>query len=435
MTTGGKIFRWAVRLGVLALALCLVLGGPIPSVLARGLPGLSPLVALTSSIAQRRWVVGLTWLAPPLAVLALGFWKGRFFCRWVCPAGTVYSIPARWSLRKPLLRVRLNAFVFWTMVFGSLAGVPLLASLDPLSTFNRLTPWLTGTATVVSLIPGLLLPLFLLLGVLQPKIWCTHLCPLGYLFELCHSTRRQGLKEPFRRARRQILAGLAVGLPTAALTRTFLLSRSGRQGLPILPPGAKDPEAFAAACTRCYACLNVCPMKIIRVASPADRAVGQWFQPEIAFFDSEDNPDLGYCEEPCNNCSRVCAAGALTPLTFQEKRRRQIGIAEVIRSACLAWEKGEHCMICQEHCSYFAVEMKPCEKGVPAPVVIEDVCRGCGTCQSKCPGVAGRKGIIVRGVKEQKAARDDPGGKGAATGAATRPAASGPATQPAKHLP
>ena len=76
--------QWAVRLLLLAAALGLAAGGPVPVLLVRVVPGLSPLVTAMSSIAQRRWYLGLYWFAPPLAVLLLAVWKGRLFCRWIC---------------------------------------------------------------------------------------------------------------------------------------------------------------------------------------------------------------------------------------------------------------------------------------------------------------------------------------------------------------
>lgn len=405
MTAGRKAIQWAVRVVLLLAALVLAMGSPVPDVLVRVFPGLSPLVAGTSSIAQRRWYLGLYWLGPPLVVLLLALWKGRLFCRWICPAGTLYSIGSRVSLRKRLLKVRLNGYLFWTTLSAAVVGVPLLAFLDPLSTFNRATPLLRGTYTAASLVPGVILPLVLLLGVVQPMIWCTHLCPLGYLFELCHSARRSPGKA-FSRSRRQIVTGLLVGAPLAAVARGVLLSKDTYGRRPVLPPGAEDLETFAANCTRCYACVDVCPTKVIRVGAHADRALLQLFQPEIEYFDSEDQPDCGYCAEPCNLCTQVCPAGALTPLTLEEKNRRQIGVAKIIRTACLAWEDGEACAVCQEVCPYLAIDLEDSEAGVPCPVVNEDACRGCGACYSKCPAIRAGKAIEIVGVERQGPAID-----------------------------
>lgn len=395
-----KVVQWAVRLVFLSLALGLAMGGPVPAVLVRAFPGLSPLVALTSTIAQRRWYLGLYWFAPPLVVLLLALWKGRLFCRWVCPVGTVYTAGSKLTLKKRLLRVRLNGYLFWAIVGASMVAAPLLLFLDPLATFNRLTPLLTGTYTVASLVPGVLLPLFLLLGFVQPMIWCASLCPLGYFLEFCRSVRREP-KQTFVNSRRQILTGLLLGLTAGAATRLLLLSKKAYGQIPILPPGAGDLEKFAAACTRCYACVDVCPDKLIRIKPPLDRAIGQWFQPELHYVDVESAIECGSCPEYCNLCTEVCPAGALTPMTLEDKQRLQIGVAKVVREACLAWQDEEDCSVCQEVCPYQAINLEM-EGGRARPVVNPDVCRGCGACYSHCPAIRAGKAIVITGVRRQR---------------------------------
>ena len=396
-----------VRLTLLAAAVLLAMGGPLPYLLVRVFPGLSPLVAVACGLARRQWYWELFWGIPPALVMMLGFWKGRFFCRWICPAGTLYAIPSRWSRGRKLLKFRLNGYIFWIIMLASLVGEPLVLLFDPLSTFNRLTPVLTGTYTIASLVPGLLVPLMLLLCVFQPMIWCTHLCPLGYLFELSHSLSKAGARKTFDRTRRQITAGICIGVPAAILARKFLPARRPGSPAPVLPPGAGDLQSFAATCTLCYACVNVCPGKVISAGSLFEQTPGELFQPRVKYFQSDDRPDEGFCVESCNQCSQVCPSGALMPLTLRQKRQRKMGTAEIIRSACLAWTDGEYCMVCQEHCPYFAIELDLGETGVPRPVVNADICRGCGLCEHVCPAIRAGKAIIVRGVREQSHIDDD----------------------------
>lgn len=398
--------RWAIRLALLLAAGAMAIGGPLPAAAGRVVPALSPLAAAAFTIAQRRWFLGLYWLLPPAAVLLLGFWKGRLFCRWICPLGTLYALPSRLSLRKSLLRVRLGAAIFWTIVFSSLVGAPLAIWLDPLATFSRLTPLASGTYTLASLVPGLVVPAMLVLGAVQPMIWCTHLCPLGYCFELAYSLRRRGPRAVFSSTRRSILAGAIIGLPLAGLARRFLFTPAAASALPVLPPGAKDVETFAAVCVRCYACVNACPTRIIQVPAPAGRAIGHWFAPEVQYFDGPSWPGHGYCPESCTKCSQVCPTGALTPLMLKAKRQRRIGTARVIRDACLAWTDGEHCMVCQEHCAYRAIESDEDEKLIPRPVVMEETCRGCGFCHSVCPAVRAGKAIVIDGLPAQIISND-----------------------------
>ncbi len=387
---------------MLIVAVLLAIGGPLGGALSRTIPSLSPLIFLSSVLAQRRWFAGVVWPLAPLVLLGMAFWKGRWFCRWLCPAGTLYSLPTVVGAKKTIFKWRLGAVIFWIIVFGAAAGAPLLGFLDPLSTFHRLSPLWTGAYSAASIVFGLLLPVMLIASAIQPMIWCVHFCPLGYGFDLCRSLCRVSAKTTFSRSRRGILAGLVIGLPAAVIARKFLFVAGHNASLPILPPGAKDPETFAAACTRCYACLNVCPTRILRVSFPAGRAIGQAFQPEVKYFSSREQPNHGFCAEYCNQCSRVCPSGALSPLSFDQKYRRQIGTAEVLRPACLAWTDGESCMVCQEHCPYVAIETDTSAEGIPRPVVQEDLCRGCGVCQNKCPAERAGKAIVVGGVKRQR---------------------------------
>jgi len=149
-------------------------------------------------------------------------------------------------------------------------------------------------------------------------------------------------------------------------------------------------------CTRCYACVNVCPTGVLRVGWPrSGRALLGWFQPEL-------DAEAGACEEFCQACTRVCPTGAIRSLSEAEKRGRQIGVAQVRREACLAWTDGETCMVCQEFCPYHAIETDASAEGIPRPVVNPEQCRGCGYCQKECPSVRLGKAIHVHGLSEQR---------------------------------
>ena len=390
-----KVLRWAVRLLFLAAAIGLALNGPLPAWAARIVPSLSPLAVLSASIAQRRACFLCLWGLFPLLCLLVALWKGRLFCRWVCPLGTLYALPTRLSLRKSVLRHRVSGCVFWTILFASLVGAPALLFLDPLSSFQRLGTLASGTYTGASLVLTVVAPVFLLAGFVQPALWCTHICPLGYFLETVRVRRWRGAgREQVNQVRRDVIVGLLVGLPLGALARRIHWPGSRHKPLPVLPPGARDPESFAAACSRCYGCVNACPTKVIRVRSTPGRSLAQAFQPEL-------DPMHGACDEFCNLCSQVCPTGALQPLTLDEKRNRRIGIARINESACLAWTDHQWCWVCGEVCPYHAIIAITTPKGLPLPVVQADRCRGCGACQLHCPAIRMGKAIIVAGVPEQ----------------------------------
>jgi len=372
-----KAVRWTVRLLLLAAALFFAIGGPLPVWMERIVPALSPLALIAESIAQRSWYAGLFWGLPPLAVLALAVWKGRFFCWWLCPLGTIYALPQKLSLKKKILPVRFNALIFWIVISASALGLPALLFLDPLSTFSRIGVWSAW-------VPGLLIPIFLLLSFFQPQVWCTHLCPLGYCFDLVNV---KNTKKVFNRDRRQFIAGLGIGIPAA-----LILPRLGKSPAKpsILPPGAT--EAFADTCTRCYACVSACPAKIIRVKAGGN--LNELFMPELFF-------DKGVCNEFCIRCTEVCPTGAIRKLTEKTKRSTQIGTARVQKGKCLAWADNEYCMVCDEFCPYQAIETQM--KGdIACPIVIPEKCRGCGGCEHNCPAVRKGKAIFVRPVHPQQ---------------------------------
>jgi ferredoxin-type protein NapF len=374
-----KTARWIVRLLLLAAALFFIIGGPLPIWMERAVPALSPLALIAESIAQRTWYLGLFWLIPPLAVLLLAMFKGRFFCQWICPLGTLYSLPQKISLKKRILPFRLNAFVFWTVLSSSAVGIPLLLFLDPLSTVSRLGAWHSAAAWI----PGLLIPLFLVLSLFQPQVWCTHLCPLGYSFDLLNL---KNTRKFFRRDRRQFLAGCGIGAGAAAILPMIGKSEEKKS---ILPPGANDQ--FAETCTRCYACVSACPTGIIKVKKGG--SLTELAMPELVF-------DEGTCEESCNRCSQVCPTGAIRTLTHEQKHVTQIGVAKVKKGRCLAWADHEYCMVCDEYCPYNAIE-EHMIGDVPCPVVNPDKCRGCGACENACPAFRAGKAIFVHALDPQ----------------------------------
>lgn len=409
-----KTARWGIRLTLLVIAAALALGGVGPVLLSRAVPSVSPLAVFATAVAHRGWFLALFWGIGPVFMLLLAVWKGRWFCRWVCPVGTLVSVTSRASLKKYGWKWRLNAVLFWIVIFSCLVGLPLLLWFDPLATFQRVGPWIQGLYYTAALVPGLLLPALLILCVIQPMVWCTHICPLGYGLELMQRLRKDKPHTTFLRTRRHLLIGLAVGIPAGLLGRWHIRKASAAGKNPILPPGANDPEHFAGTCIRCYACVSACPMRIIQPAGPSDRRLHQWFQPEVKYLPTVGG-DMGYCLETCTNCSNVCPTGAIRSLTLRQKRQRKIGTAEVIRTACLAWADNEYCMVCQEHCPYGAIETAGGREGlgggrgagsVSRPVIRPDLCRGCGQCYQTCPAVKQGKAIRMLGVTEQSEIHD-----------------------------
>ncbi len=397
-----NILQWSVRLIILAAAIFFALPGPLPIWIAKLFPAMSPFAALNAAITDRGWRLGLLWLIPSLILILLAAWKGRLFCKWVCPLGTFYAIPAKLTCNQRLLTMRFHGYLFWIIIAASILAAPVILFLDPLATTNRIVNTAVQTHELktheqvypwIMWILGLIVPLFLMIGFIQPKIWCTHLCPLGYCFDLAFRLRHN-TPRTFNRSRREILAGLAIGLPMGLILKRFGLPRTHADALPILPPGAQRQDIFSAVCSRCYQCISVCPTNVLRIASPAKHKIGQFFQPEL-------DTNSSYCDEFCNQCSQVCHTGAILPLSPEKKKYRKIGTAVVDRTLCIAWEYNGYCMVCQEYCPYKAIETRFNDHGIPCPEVKPDVCRGCGACQKGCPSGTIPKAITVTALLNQ----------------------------------
>lgn len=376
--------RWLVRLVVLSLSLFLLMGGPLPEYAARLIPSLSPLAMLATALAQRTWYVSLAWGLPSMLVVGLALWKGRFFCRWICPLGTLYAIPSEFSRRRRFFPWDIRGMVFWFVVFASLAGLPLILFLDPLATFTRLGTMGRGAAFIMAWVPGVLIPLMLLLSLIQPMLWCSQLCPLGYFVELIHLKRKS--RKKLNQGRRDLLAGLLLGAPLALLFRH--VARAVGEDMPVLPPGAENLDRFAATCIRCYACVDACISGVLTVRKKG--GVAEFCLPEMDF----DRTRGAFCEQYCNACMQVCPTGAIRNLTMEEKQRYKIATASIVREACLAWNERLECLACDEFCAYNAIEMRPGKDGIPLPIVNQKKCRGCGACRNICPAI--RQGNAVK---------------------------------------
>ncbi|MFA6294653.1 MAG: 4Fe-4S binding protein [Victivallales bacterium] len=408
-----KTIRWCVRIFFLIAAILLLMAGPLPlwilkifqpgagfiretimlpAWMAMLVPSFSPLSFISSLEAHHGNRLLALWILPPAILAVAAVFKGRLFCRWVCPLGTVYSASCTKNFKKHVFKHKLSGYLFWGIIFSSAIGFPLFLFMDPLSTFSRLNLVFSGAVTLASLIPGIIFPIFLIAGVIQPLSWCSHFCPLGHMFDLIHKTDVK-YTERLSHERREIIAGIFFSIPLAFFMKNNPLAKD--ENFPILPPGAGNKETFSSLCTRCYACVNVCPTKILTVGFPENADLGRWFQPEM-------NAYKGTCQESCNNCTQVCPTGAIRKLQFEEKHSMQIGVAKVTKSKCIAWNDGEYCMVCDEFCPYRAIDNDPSESGLARPVVNPEICRGCGICQNACPVRKKGAAIVVGGINEQK---------------------------------
>lgn len=146
----------------------------------------------------------------------------------------------------------------------------------------------------------------------------------------------------------------------------------------IVPAGAVSLRNFYQHCTACQLCVSVCPNQVLRPST----GLTELMQPEMSY-------ERGYCRPECNKCSEVCPAGAIRPISIEEKSSTSIGHAVWIRENCIPLTEGHTCGNCARHCPSGAIQMVPSDPDNPdsikIPVVNEARCIGCGSCENLCP--------------------------------------------------
>jgi formate hydrogenlyase subunit 6/NADH:ubiquinone oxidoreductase subunit I len=147
---------------------------------------------------------------------------------------------------------------------------------------------------------------------------------------------------------------------------------------PIVPPGARSKQNFEQHCTGCQLCVSKCPNQVLRPSS-------NWSHLMLPTMSYE----LGYCRPECHRCSEVCPAGAIVPISAEDKASTQIGHAVWIKKNCIPLTDGVECGNCARHCPTGAIEMVPSdpddEESPYVPAVNESRCIGCGACENLCP--------------------------------------------------
>ena len=138
------------------------------------------------------------------------------------------------------------------------------------------------------------------------------------------------------------------------------------------PPGALPEMGFLAACTRCGACVDVCPPHaILKVPSNGGLAAG--------------TPYLEPTVQPCVACATMpcvaaCPTAALTPPARGWIGYR-LGALEFRPERCLTFH-GTPCRVCADACPVGESALTIDEAG--HPVVRREGCVGCGVCVHAC---------------------------------------------------
>ena len=146
----------------------------------------------------------------------------------------------------------------------------------------------------------------------------------------------------------------------------------------IVPAGSGSIRNFENHCTACQLCVSVCPNQVLRPSA----GIMTLMQPEMSY-------ERGYCRPECTRCSDVCPAGAILPVSAEEKSSTRIGHAVWVRENCVPLTDGVKCGNCARHCPSGAIMMVPSDASDPGspeiPVINTEKCIGCGACEYLCP--------------------------------------------------
>ena len=290
-----------------------------------------------------------------LLVLAFLAWrKGRLYCNSICPVGTFLSFFSRFSL----FRVRFDKDKCKN------------CSLCEKNCKAQAIDFQNGTVDY------------------SRCVVCGD-CLSKCKFDALHYTAKapKAQPKPVDGGRRSFLIGTALAGTSAALAQTQMKVDGGlaviedkkapkRQTL-VTPPGSISARHMQRHCTACQLCVSSCPNNVLRPSTD----MMHFMQPTMSF-------ERGYCRPECTRCSEVCPAGAIKPITREEKTAIHVGHAVWIKENCVVLTDGVSCGNCERHCPTGAIQMIDHEgpKGpVQVPAVDENKCIGCGACENLCP--------------------------------------------------
>lgn len=309
-----------------------------------------------------------------LGVLSLGFLKPRFWCKYVCPSGAVFSVGN-------LFRISERKVESSCIHCNKCIQICPFDAIKP--DFTTRTTDCTLCQTCAGVCPTQSIKFverWNLVNIKTKDDPPTHETPLG------------------RRGFLSLAAGTATAVlgaaGAAAATRLSSGSLGDGASPTIRPPGSVPEPQFLDLCIRCGECFKACPNNVLQPLGFEQGLEGLW-TPAV-------RADWAGCESSCNACGQVCPTGAIRALPLAEKKAARMGLAIVNSETCLPHAGREACQLCVDDCTaagYDAIEFvrvgtevddlgSPIEgTGFLAPSVRDDKCVGCGLCQARCYAV------------------------------------------------
>jgi len=306
-----------------------------------------------------------------LAIFLLEFVERRFWCRNLCPLGSLLTLVARFA---PLGRTPPRAC----------PNCQQCAQACRMDAFNSQGKLETSACTLC--------------------MDCVDDCPhsiatlrFGFRRRSAGSTSGGRTAQPTDLSRRALLTGCTLGLalPAAVAVARRIRPAVASETSVLRPPGV-TAAGFLDRCVRCGECLKVCPTNALQ----PDMTGGfeGLFAPRLV-------PRIGYCEYNCTLCNEVCPSGAIPPLDLPAKQHSPVGLAIFDETRCLPYASNTPCLVCEAHCpipdkairtrSATITAADGTERTLLRPYVIHRLCIGCGICENKCP-LSGPAGVRVQ---------------------------------------
>ena len=292
-------------------------------------------------------------------VVAILAWKnGRTWCNTICPVGTVLGFVSRFSVFAPVINTE------------KCRNCGLCGRQCKSACINMKEHEIDYSRCVACMD-------------------CIEACKenaIHYVYR--YGKKTSGKTEMTDKGRRAFMTSTAIAVSTAALKAQDIKMDGGlaeieratkpERKTPLVPAGAISQKHFSQHCTACQLCVSNCPNGVLRPST----SLHTFMQPEMSY-------ERGYCRPECTNCSQVCPAGAIKPISVEEKSSIQIGHAVVNLDNCVVNTDGVSCGNCARHCPAGAIKLvrkNPDDKNsLRIPVVNEERCIGCGACENLCP--------------------------------------------------
>ena len=304
--------------------------------------------------------------AVTFVVISVLAWKnGRTWCNTICPVGTVLGFFSRFSLFAPVIDTEKCRNC-------GLCNKQCKASCIDLSKhevdYSRCVACMDCIDTCKD-------------GAIHYALRCKCLTK-------CDSKTSAANNPKVDNGRRAFMTAGTIALTSAALKAQEIKTDGGlatieraekpERETPLKPAGSLSLKNFSNHCTACQLCVSECPNGVLRPST----SLMTLMQPEMSF-------ERGYCRPECNRCSQICPAGAIRPISIEEKSSIQIGHAVVNLDNCVVNTDGVSCGNCARHCPNGAIRMVRKNPEDPnslmIPTVLEERCIGCGACENLCP--------------------------------------------------